>query len=187
MTHQNKTFERINYTSVRLYEEEFEECTFKECDFTNSDLTGSDFINCRFENCNLTTVKVINTGFKEVIFRGCKLIGIEFGTCTNFLFSISCVTCNLNYSSFHKKRLKKMVFKDCLMKEVLFSGCDLSESVFQECNLENAAFEGNNLEYANFTAAFNYTIDPEINRMKKARFSTTGLAGLLRKYNLNIE
>lgn len=187
MGHQDKTFERISYISGKLLDEEFDNCIFRECDFTECNLSGSDFISCRFENCNLTTANVSNTGFKEVNFQDCKLIGIEFGKCTNFLFEISCTNCNMSYSSFLKKRLKKMAFRNCLMKEVLFAECDLSDTLFKDCNLENAVFEGNNLENTDFRTAFNYTIDPEANRMKKAKFGTDGLAGLLRKYNLVIE
>jgi len=33
----------------------------------------------------------------------------------------------------------------------------------------------------------NYSIDPELNKIKKARFSTQGIAGLLDKYDIEIE
>jgi len=32
----------------------------------------------------------------------------------------------------------------------------------------------------------NYSIDPEKNKIKKARFSTAGIAGLLDKYDIEI-
>jgi hypothetical protein len=50
-----------------------------------------------------------------------------------------------------------------------------------------AIFSQTNLEKADFTTAFNYQIDPEQNRMKKARFSPEGIAGLLVKYKIVIE
>jgi hypothetical protein len=43
------------------------------------------------------------------------------------------------------------------------------------------------LEKADFRSAFNFSIDPEMNRMKKAKFSRTGVFGLLHKYNIEIE
>jgi hypothetical protein len=35
--------------------------------------------------------------------------------------------------------------------------------------------------------SYNYSINPEVNRIKKAKFSTTGIAGLLHKYDIEIE
>jgi hypothetical protein len=42
------------------------------------------------------------------------------------------------------------------------------------------------MEKADFRSAFNYSINPEINRIKKAKFSLTGLQGLLGKYDIEI-
>jgi hypothetical protein len=43
------------------------------------------------------------------------------------------------------------------------------------------------LEKADFRTAFNYSINPETNRIKKAKFSKEGLNGLLDKYDIEIE
>ena len=43
------------------------------------------------------------------------------------------------------------------------------------------------LEKADFRGAFNYSLDPELNRIKGARFSPAGLAGLLGKYGIRID
>jgi fluoroquinolone resistance protein len=48
-------------------------------------------------------------------------------------------------------------------------------------------FNRTNLEKCDFRTAFDYSIDPETNRLKNARFSTSGISGLLDKYNLIIE
>ena len=40
------------------------------------------------------------------------------------------------------------------------------------------------LEKADFRTAKNYSIDPEQNRLKKAKFSLSGVVGLLRKYDI---
>jgi len=60
----------------------------------------------------------------------------------------------------------------------------LSSGVFDNCDLSMAVFENTNLEKADFTTSYNYDIDPEKNRMKKAKFSQNGLHGLLLKYDL---
>jgi hypothetical protein len=60
-------------------------------------------------------------------------------------------------------------------------------AVFAECDLSRAVFQAGILEKTDFRSAFNYTIDPELNKLKKAKFSRSGLAGLLEKYNIDIE
>jgi len=73
------------------------------------------------------------------------------------------------------------------MKEVSFIGTNLTNSNFENCNLDNAIFNDTQLAGADFRTAYNYKIDPEFNPMRKARFSTQGIVGLLDKYDIKIE
>ena len=50
-----------------------------------------------------------------------------------------------------------------------------------------AVFDGTNLEGADLSSAVNYIIHPDRNRLKKARFSESGLAGLLAHAGIIIE
>ena len=43
------------------------------------------------------------------------------------------------------------------------------------------------LEGVDFRSSFNYSIDPSLNRIKKARFAISGLPGLLDKFDIEIE
>ena len=83
--------------------------------------------------------------------------------------------------------MKKARFVDCSLQEVDFTGADLSMAVFGNCNLSRAVFHDSNLEKADFRTASECSIDPEANRIKKAKFSYAGIAGLLGKYNIVIE
>ena len=47
-------------------------------------------------------------------------------------------------------------------------------------------YVGNAKQAADFTTAHNYSIDPEINKIKKAKFSLSQLPGLLDKYDIVI-
>jgi uncharacterized protein YjbI with pentapeptide repeats len=60
-------------------------------------------------------------------------------------------------------------------------------AVFKNCDLLNTSFMQTNLEKADFRTAINYSFDPELNKIKKAKFSLDGLPGLLMKYNIDIE
>jgi hypothetical protein len=53
--------------------------------------------------------------------------------------------------------------------------------------LTRATFENTILENVNFKTACNFEIDPEFNRIKKAKFSIENVSGLLAKYDIKIE
>jgi uncharacterized protein YjbI with pentapeptide repeats len=81
----------------------------------------------------------------------------------------------------------KTKFMNSSLKEVTFIGANLSNSVFENSNLEGAIFNDTQLAAADFTLAQNFKIDPEFNPMRKAKFSTQGIVGLLDKYDIKIE
>ena len=99
---------------------------------------------------------------------------------SKFLFSILSI-------SFFKTKIKKTVFNDSQLRETDFAETDLTNAVFHNCDLMNAVFDRTILEKADFRTSYNYTIHPEANRIKKARFSVTGIVGLLGKYDIDIE
>jgi fluoroquinolone resistance protein len=51
----------------------------------------------------------------------------------------------------------------------------------------NSVFSRTVLKEADLTAASNYIIDPESNNIRKAKFSISGVSGLLNKYDISIE
>lgn len=115
------------------------------------------------------------------------MLGLNFGAASNFLFAVTFNNCILDFSTFFKKKMKKTKFDTCSMKEVDFEDADLAQSVFNNCDLLDASFVKTNLEKADLRTAYNYSIDPAANKIKKARFSAQGLAGLLAKYDIEIE
>jgi len=93
----------------------------------------------------------------------------------------------LNFASFLKLKLKGMIFKDSSMQDVEFAEADLTNVSFLNCDLHRANFEHTILEGADLRSAYNFSIDPEVNKIKKARFAQDNLSGLLHKYNLRID
>lgn len=180
---EDETFEKIN----SLGEGEYENCVFKHCDFSSLRLSEIVFIECEFYDCNLTTAQIAHTSFREVKFKDCKLMGLRFDSCNPFLLEFEFENCNINHSVFFKLKLKSTKFKNCTLHEVDFSETDLISAKFDICDLKQATFVNSNLEKADFRTAYNYSFDPESNRIKKARFSKEGLAGLLAKYDIVIE
>lgn len=184
---ESKKFDRINFTTNPLSKGEYENCTFTDCDFSNCDLSGINFTEGSFTGCNFSLAKISHTAFREVRFRECKLMGLHFENCNPFLFSIDFDHCKLNLSSFYQLNLKRTRFRNSALQEVDFTESDLSGSLFDNCDLSGALFENSILEKTDFRSAYNYTINPEINRMKKARFSLQGVVGLLEKYGIEVE
>jgi uncharacterized protein YjbI with pentapeptide repeats len=135
----------------------------------------------------MSMAKLKNVSFRDVVFKECKLVGLHFHECKKFLFSTSFENCQLHLSSFYQLGLKNTKFKNCNLKEVDFTEADLSGSLFDNCDLGNALFENTLLERADFRTSFNYSINPETNKIRKAKFSMTGVIGLLDKYNIDIE
>jgi uncharacterized protein YjbI with pentapeptide repeats len=114
------------------------------------------------------------------------MLGMRFDQCNEFGLSFSFDQCQLNHCSFTGTKIKKTLFRNCQLQEADFTGCDLTSSILEHCDLTRATFESAVLEKADFTQAFNYSIDPEVNRMKGARFSREGISGLLDKYGIEI-
>lgn len=180
-------FEKEDFTLTSLKKGEYESCVFTSCNFSECDLSEFNFINCEFKDCNLSLAKLNKTAFQDVKFSGCKLLGLQFDTCNEFSLSFSFDNCLLNHSIFYKRKIKKTSFLNSQLREVDFTEADLSSSVFDNCDLSGATFEYTNLEKSDFRTAYNFSIDPESNRIKKAKFSLNGLSGLLHKYDLEIE
>ena len=187
LIHIQKTFEKVNVINKKISNREFEDCVFKNCDFSNSDFSNNTFMDCEFIDCNLSMVNLTGSSLKTANFINCKLLGIHFQNCLDFLFQVGFQDCVVDYSSFANKKMPKTRFVSCSMKEVSFIGTNLINSIFENCNLDNAVFNDTQLAGANFISAYNYKIDPEFNPMKKAKFSTQGIVGLLDKYDIKIE
>ncbi len=183
----DQTFNKRDFIEDPLFISEFENCVFNNCNFSSVNLSQFKFYECEFINCDLSLAVLNKTQFQKVSFKSCKMLGLRFDTCDGFGLSLKFEGCFLNHSSFYELKLKSMLFKDCQLQEVDFVSCDLSNSVFDNCDLALAAFNETILEKVDFLTSYNYSFDPERNRVKKAKLNVSGLPGLLKKYNLDIQ
>ncbi|MBO0935936.1 pentapeptide repeat-containing protein [Fibrella sp. HMF5335] len=186
MDYYNQTFDQNSELPDSWNGQDFEKCTFRKLDLAGALLTKSNFINCQFEECNLSKVTVGNTKFDEVHFIKCRLTQVDFGHCNPFGFSVGFQGCNLDFSVFLNRNMKKTRFDTCSMKEAHFLKCDLAGATFLDCDLELAKFGENNLTQADFTSSYNIRLNPDDNKLKRAKFSLRHLPGLLSKYELDI-
>lgn len=184
--HTDKVFEKVSQVGKAIAGREFEACTFCDCDFSNSNFSSNEFIDCRFEGCNLSMMQLAHTGLKNVAFANCKMLGIDFGACSEFLFEVTFDNCILDFTSFVRRKLRKTTFQDCSIKEANFTQADLTGATFAHCDLTRAIFQQAILEKTDFRTANHYSIDPQTNRIKKAKFSLNGVTGLLYKHDIII-
>jgi fluoroquinolone resistance protein len=179
-------FKSENFSERSLPIGEYDHCSFSECNFLNADLSEIIFTNCTFSNSDLSMAKLNGTAFRDAIFKNCKMLGLRFDDCNDFSLSFEFESCTLEFSSFFKLKIKNTRFTQCKMESVDFVETDLSNAVFTDCDLKNAVFEQTKLEGADLRSAYNFSIDPEKNKIQKAKFSMQNIAGLLHKYNIKI-
>lgn len=184
---EDKVFDKTDFTVSAPSKAEYDNCRFINCNFSNTDLSEISFADCEFNGCNLVLAKLHKTAFKNVKFIDSKLTGLHFDQCSDFNFSVYFENCLLNLAVFYKMKLRKTVFRKTILHESDFTEADLSNASFDSCDLMGVIFDNTNLEKADLRTSFNYTIDPALNKIKKAKFSTEGLAGLLSKYDIEID
>lgn len=182
----NQVFKQINFIENPLPPGDYEKCRFENCNFSGN-LSKIIFIDCIFSDCDLSNVKLNDTAFRNAQFAQCKMLGLHFENCHPFLLEMSFNNCVLNHASFYQLKLKKTAFTSCMLKEVDFTGADLTAANFDQADLSGAIFDQTILEQADFRNARHFIIHPEINRIRKARFSADALAGLLTQYDISIE
>ncbi len=168
----------------KLTNGEYENCSFTNCSFKKDALINSNFSECIFDSCDLSMAEVANISFKEVSFKDCKILGLRFDECNDFLLSFNFENCILSFSSFFKLELRSINFLNCKLLDVDFTKTILTNSVFENCDLNGAIFKDTILDKADFTSSYNFSINPEINSLKKTKFSVLGLPGLLDKYDI---
>ena len=183
----NKSFDKINTEEIALPYKEYENCIFTNCNFAGSNLSEIKFVDCSFTDCNFSNAKITNILFRDAKFKNCKMLGLGFDKCSDFGLTFEFDNCILDHSTFYQKKIKQTVFRNSQMKETDFTQCDLTGSLFENCDLTNAHFENTILEKSDLRTSMNYSIDPEINKLKKTKFSLTQLPGLLDKYDIIID
>lgn len=179
--------EGTNFSQKPLDKGEYENCLFTNCSFTEVNLSEFGFIECQFINCDFSNATITHTMFRDVQFKGCKLLGLQFNECNELLFSATFESCDLRLASFFRRKLKNCSFLHSQLHEVDFAEADLQKARFEYCDFSNALFDRTNLTKVDLSSCYNFTIDPDTNTITKACFSSDQLIGLLRKYQINVK
>ena len=184
---EQQLFTREDYTETPLNRGVYDNCNFRDCNFAGADLSGIRFMDCTFAACDLSNAKVAKSSFQETKFKDCKMLGFHFNSCDQLGLTVRFENCQLDHSSFFQVKLNHTVFLNCSLREVDFSEADLRNTILDQCDLLGAIFDHTNLERANLSTAQNYSIDPENNPLRGARFSLPSVVGLLHKYQIEVQ
>ena len=163
---------------------DYERCTFADCDFSACNFTGVAFIDCTFTRCNFNEAKINYVGLRNAFFDGCNFTGVNFAMVDALLLGIEFKSCRLDYAKFYTLKIKGTVFTDCSLIAADFMSADLTGALFDGCDLHKAVFLDTIAIRADFTTSYNYAMDPERNKLRRARFSKEGLKGLLEKHEI---
>jgi len=172
--------------SIFLSDMEFEGVTFLNETAIALDLHGRKFIDCTFERCQLSSVK-IQGAVIQAEFIESKIEGINFFTAKRAMLSLSFDRCLIRHSSFAELKILKMKFIRCTLQNVDFSDADLTSADFTNSTFENCVFRNTNLTKTDFRFATGYYIDPTMNKVKGARFSSPDVLSLLAAFDIVIE
>jgi fluoroquinolone resistance protein len=165
---------------------EFFKCSFVSCLFTRTSFERCIFEKCTFKSCNLGIVKLKGSSFVDVQFTDSKMIGIDW-TLVQKPIRVNFLKCLLNDSSFYKLDLRSTLIEECTAHGTDFESVNLSKSVCRKTDFLMSKFDGANLTFADFSEAFNYSINPNNTKIKKARFSLPSAVTLLDPWDVIIE
>jgi len=154
---------------------EYESCTFKDCDFSEMVFTGCKFIDCTFTACNLSLIEVGGSRFRDVVFRECKVIGVNWTKASWPRLALSSPLkfhkCIINDSSFFGLSLEEIVIEECKAHDVDFREGNFSRANFSFTDFTHSLFGKTSLAGADLSEAMNYDIDVHENDIKHALFS----------------
>lgn len=184
----DRAFSDLSQTKTRIESSSFYECNFDNCSFAETVFYNCRFVDCTFESCDLSLIQITSTVLSGVRFESSRLIGIDWTQADWNAISLGdpvrFTKCIISHSTFIGINLRKIKITDTTAKNVDFREVDLSCVDFAGTNLTDSMFANTNLSEADLTKARNYTIAPEKNNLKGARFSLPEAMSLL--FNLDI-
>jgi uncharacterized protein YjbI with pentapeptide repeats len=183
----DKQYSGSTFFEKEIMYHDFERCTFEDCDFTACDFTGVAFIDCVFMYCNFAHAKVNYVSLRDVQFTGCDFTGVNFAMLDTLLFKFGFKDCTLDYTKFYTLKFRSTIFENCSIVAADFMNADITGVMFNNCNLHKSVFTDTVANKTDFSTSYNFTIDPEKNKLKKAVFSEAGLKGLLTRYEIVIK
>lgn len=186
MNSEGQVFKSEDFSKKSLESNSFINCSFDRCNFSESILRNAKFCSCTFTNCNFSLIKLEGSRLQDVWFVDCKIVGAEFFKCDKTFFSVFFKNSLLHYCNFSDLIMKNATFNGCKLKENHFTNTYLVSADFSHADLSGTIFHKCDLSKADFSTATQYDINPEANKIKKAKFSLPEAANLLKGFDIII-
>lgn len=186
LSYEEKTFKSENFSERSLEGHFFDSCAFINCDFSKSNLRNANFSGCVFTNCNLSLPKLDACRLQDIQFIDCKIVGAEFFKCGKAFQTVSFKKCLILYCNFSDLNMKNTHFDGSKIQEAFFTNTVLHGAGFKDVDLSGTLFHNCDLTKADFSSAVRYSIDPQTNKIKKAKFSLPEAVGLLQTFEIII-
>jgi uncharacterized protein YjbI with pentapeptide repeats len=156
-------------------------------DFSAYDFSWKKFNDCAFEKCNLSNIAVKNTSFNNISFVNSKIMWCKFVDLNHFLSNFNFKDCNISLSSFYWLNLKNVYFEDSEIKETDFTNANLEGSKILYSDLEKSIFLNTNLKKTDLTGTYNFSINPNLNKLEKTKFSREYSIWLLQYFDIILD
>ncbi|HSS40541.1 MAG TPA: pentapeptide repeat-containing protein [Polyangia bacterium] len=181
----DRRFEGGDLTGADLGGKELTGCTFKSVRLAETRWREARLEDCRFDNCDLSRMTPDGLSARDVVFSGCKLMGVEWSNLGAYP-ALTFERCDLRYASVVKVRLRKIAFTACNLEEAQFVETDLAEASFADCRLAGARFERCDLRKASFAGATGLLIEPGGNQLRGARIPVETAIRLAESFGLKV-
>ncbi len=185
--YEHETFKGLKQEGLEMTAVDFYDVLFDGCNFQKAAFLECKFEKCRFVNCDLSLAKFQDASFPDTEFDGCKMLGIDWTQTAKSFFTVGFARCILNDSRFVGANLRRVKMVDCLAKRADFEAADLSDADCEMTDFEGANFLKTELTRADFRQAKNYSIDPSVNKLKKAKFTLPEALSLLAYLDITVD
>jgi fluoroquinolone resistance protein len=186
----SQEFKKLILKSTRILQKDFVSCTFIKCNFTETIFQECRFHECKFKECDLSLASLKECAFNSTRFENSQVIGVDWTQTAwaknKFIVfkPVDFIDCVLNHSTFSGLKMKQIQIVRCIAHDVSFEEADLTQADCTFTDFNSSRFMHTNLTEANFTSATNYSIAPQLNVLKKTKFSLPEAMALL--YGLDI-
>jgi fluoroquinolone resistance protein len=186
--YEDQSIDGLALAGEEVLAKEFESCTFAGCSFLETTFTACRFVDCEFVRCDLSLCRVEDCSFTSVKFIDSQVIGVNWTEASwparGLFNAIGFERCAISHSTFIGLGLRRVEIVDCVARDADFAEADLTQANCAGTDFKDSRFLHTDLTEADFTGATNYAIAPNLNVLRKTRFSLPEAMSLL--YGLDI-
>lgn len=186
--YEDQSFVSLDLQGEEIRFKEFIGCVFTRCSFLETTFISCRFVDCEFKECDLGLCCVKDCSFSNTRFQDSHVIGVDWTEASwpkrGFLRTIDFSSCSINHSTFIGLSLRGIHLTRCVARDVDFTEADLTRANCTHTDFSQSRFLHTDLTEADFSDAINYSIAPNLNVLKRTKFSLPEAVSLL--YGLDI-